>query len=203
VAPSLLLCLNTCDRSWPAHLPFCRRSPNVKKRCRPSYLVVAATAHCRCATTTACCRSPRYPGGPTRRRRARTRWRTRPGTRPRSPDRAYSPPSSGRQHRSDGKRLILDRPRTEFKTAPKRRFRAVGEGRGLLPDATCRSCRPPADRCQQGKGRLGPASPSGSACDRHRHTGARFVLAGRALRVPVASAPDGSSRSTTDDHWKV
>ena len=48
-------------------------------------------------------------------------------------------------------------------------------------------------------GRDGPVSPSSSACDRRRHAGARLVLAGRALRVPVASASGGHSRSTKVD----
>ena len=41
------------------------------------------------------------------------------------------------------------------------------------------------------------ASPSRSACDRCRSGGAMVVRAGCALRVPVASATGGPSRSTT------
>jgi hypothetical protein len=46
-------------------------------------------------------------------------------------------------------------------------------------------------------GRPGRASPSGSACGHRCHAGARLVLAGCALRVPVAPASGGPSRSTT------
>ena len=47
----------------------------------------------------------------------------------------------------------------------------------------------------------GRASPCGSGCDHRRHTGARLILAGRALRVPVAPAPGGPSRSTAACGW--
>ena len=46
-------------------------------------------------------------------------------------------------------------------------------------------------------GRDGRASLSGSACDHRRQVGASFVLAGRALRVPVTPASGGPPRTTT------
>ena len=55
----------------------------------------------------------------------------------------------------------------------------------------------PGGLANEASGHRGRTSPSGSACDRRRHAGARLVLVGLALRVPVASATGGHSRSTT------
>jgi len=58
------------------------------------------------------------------------------------------------------------------------------------------NCRGPAALANEASGRRGRASPSGWACDHRRHPGARLALAGCALRVPVAPASGGLSRST-------
>jgi hypothetical protein len=51
----------------------------------------------------------------------------------------------------------------------------------------------------EASGRRGRTSPSGSACDHRCHACASLVLAGRALRVPVAMVPDGSPRTIAVD----
>jgi hypothetical protein len=55
---------------------------------------------------------------------------------------------------------------------------------------------PPSAAANEAGGRRGRASPSGSACNHRRPARASLVLAGRALRVPVASVPDGQPRTT-------
>jgi hypothetical protein len=64
------------------------------------------------------------------------------------------------------------------------------------------TCRGPLPRtlwalANKADGHGGRASPSGSACDHRCYSRASLVLASRALRVPVASASGGPSRSTT------
>ena len=61
---------------------------------------------------------------------------------------------------------------------------------------SCPRCRDSFGARRRGSGHRGRPSPSGSACDRCRHARAVVVLAGRALRVPVAPATGGLSRST-------
>src|SRR5215216_138527 len=58
------------------------------------------------------------------------------------------------------------------------------------------NCRGPAALANEASGHRGRASPSGLACDHRRHPGTRLALAGRALRMPVAPASGGLSRTT-------
>ena len=65
-----------------------------------------------------------------------------------------------------------------------------------LDDWLPRRLRPLAN---EASGRRGRASPSGSACDHRCYSRASLVLAGRALRVPVATVPHGPPRTTAID----
>jgi hypothetical protein len=89
-----------------------------------------------------------------------------------------------------------------------RRRRGHGRDRGARPMfalrvwhnhriLSSRCWRGPAALANEASGHRGRASPSGGACDHRRHGGARLALAGRALRVPVAPASCGHSRTTT------
>ena len=75
---------------------------------------------------------------------------------------------------------------------------AKQHGAGFEP--LTQSRRGPVALANEARGRLGRASPSGSACDRRRHAGARLVVAGRGLRVPVASASGDLSVDSGRQH---
>jgi hypothetical protein len=88
---------------------------------------------------------------------------------------------------------------------PRRSIGPVPPGqsrRDVLAQATqafsMRSSLPRARRAlaNEASGHRGPASRSARAGDHRCHARARFVLAGRALHVPVASAPAGPPRTT-------